>query len=133
MEALAVSSDKLQNAIAGLIEKTTTTLGDGVSFLSTQLPDVIRQLLYWKATESLASCITGIILLCTFIFIDYKIFKLIKKSLEQEDLIWGWGLFGTFFRAIYFVPLGMINFKWLQIWIAPKVFLIEYAHTFLTK
>jgi hypothetical protein len=133
MQAENVAHDQLQTAVSHLIEKSISAIDRGVSFFSEQIPDVIQQLLYWKVTESLSYCVFGVLLFCFMLFLDYRIFIAVKKTEDDEVLVLGWGMLGSLVRIAYIIPIHMINFTWLQIWITPKVFLLEYAHTFLSK
>jgi hypothetical protein len=111
------------------IQKTGTEL---VEALYQQAPEVVEQLLMWHAVESLIQCIAAILAL-GIPFAVYKVACYIHQKLEVAT--WGdefgfWlpvtlsGIvsfaigFGTFFEYI--------NIKWLKIWLAPKVYLLEY-------
>jgi len=111
------------------IQKTGTELVDA---LYQQAPEVVEQLLMWHAVESLIQCIAAILAL-GIPFAVYKVANHLYKKLEVAT--WGdeygfWlpvtvaGLvsfalgFGSFFEYV--------NIKWLKIWLAPKVYLLEY-------
>lgn len=124
--------DTLKNAVADVITKATATVGDAKDFVLAQLPDVVKQLLAWKLAMSLIECISGLLLL---IFIVSAWVRTVRYG-KRED--WGEDDWFTiaFIGAIATVILGgigaaLINFTWLEIWIAPKVFLIDYAKTII--
>lgn len=133
------NNDALQQAVANIINKATAGVDTAVSFLSTQIPDVIHQLLLWKMVVSSLEFGFGIlILLSMFVFI-YRILKS-KPNGPTESWCWdyyaradvhelsGIGLVLIFCcLAIGAVACFLINFTWLQILIAPKIYLLEYA------
>lgn len=126
----------VDSALAELIYKATEGADKGIDFLLTETPDVISQLLMWKTVSSLTCFVLGFITL----FIMYKHFKLASKKPEngETNFYWtswshqdfhspelGWCLFLFYIPfTIYFFGKGLV---WLKIWIAPKVYLIEYA------
>lgn len=128
--------DKLQNALADVITKVVKAAGDATDFLIKELPDVIKQLLWWKAIQSLYWCIWPII----FTIIMYRISLHWKNKISKDD--WGECLdepiptlkvvaFCIFCVATLigiFSIFQCFNLEWLQIWVAPKVYLIEYAN-----
>jgi hypothetical protein len=121
----------LEQALAEILTKSMQGIEKGVDFLSAQLPDVIEQLLLWKMWES----IIGNLTLWIFAFFVPLILLLsnVSKALstlseERFDkhvlfsLISGiWILFGSL------VLTKNSDLEWLQILIAPKIYLIEYA------
>lgn len=110
-------NENLQNALTELIISTT----DAKDFLLSEAPEVIHQLLTWKlVANSLSSFLfTGITVLCF-----YLMFKCSRS--DDDDALFGFflsGLFGILFGTI---SIGCVHDA-LQIWIAPKVYLLEYA------
>ena len=102
----------------------------GVSFLSTEIPDVIHQLLLFKLVWS---AIIAIILAATLFFLISKGWKVSKKANEEvssshKGLPWlVYGIACVLPSVImFFVALGNIK-NVIQIWLAPKIYLIEYA------
>lgn len=129
-------NEQLQQAVSALITQSLSLFNQGVSFLSTELPDAVQQLLMWKATESFISMLFSLCLLIGWILLDIKCFKVIKNMKgiwERDDP--GWFLYfgvGSFVRLfLIWIICAFASITWLQIWIAPKVYLIEYAAKFL--
>ena len=124
--------DKLQEALLNILNNVTQSVENGVSFLSEQLPDVIHQLLLWKAVESgihfvilLALCIGLGIAACKFLKAgrEYK-----PKNACDDKAIGYFLLFGiTLFIACVAFVFASNQLEWLKILIAPKMYLIEYA------
>lgn len=111
------------------IQKTGTEL---VEALYQQAPEVVEQLLVWHAVESLILCIAAILALA-LPFIHYKIAKHVYQKLGVAK--WsdeaGFWIPTAVSGIIFFVcSLGCfftnINIKWIKIWLAPKVYLLEY-------
>ena len=121
-------NEQLQQALATILDKTMNGIDASVEFMQAELPDVIQQLLVWYAAKSAMFSVLGVVILFVLIKLDIKAFKLIKEGDDIDILVNGWGVYGSFVRLIYIAPLVMIsNLDWLQIWIAPKIWLIEYA------
>lgn len=116
------------------IKKTGTELVDA---LYEQAPEVINQLLLWNAVESLIKFIASLLLLC-IPFALYKLATYAYKKLgvaEFYDQGPFWivsavvGAFGTMISIGLFFEY--VSLAWLKIWIAPKVYLLEYLAAFV--
>ena len=144
-------NEHLQKALAELIGKASSGIDASVSLLSAEIPDVIHQLLLWYAARSAIEFFVGVIILA----FGVKIFNMkigVSKDSAKKDYEDGKGwtryyssakITSTEYDAIMMMPdywkakvfgvfvamIGMIwvNIDWLQIWIAPKIWLIEYA------
>jgi hypothetical protein len=127
-------NDKLQNALADTLTKTTNALGDATDFLKAQLPDVIRQLLVWKAIEAAIWCFIPLIV---FLYILHKLKKAYNASTwNHRDGPTNRAAWVTMFYSILTFIAGATvvdcsNLTWLQIWVAPKIYLIEYVKTLI--
>jgi len=111
------------------IQKTGTEL---VEALYQQAPEVVEQLLMWHGVESLIQCIAAILSLA-LPFVHYKIVnhsyqKLGVAKWRDESGFW----IPTAITGLVVFPCTLgcfftfINIKWLKIWLAPKVYLLEY-------
>lgn len=136
----------LNDALVEIIQKTQGAVETGVSFLSQQIPDVIHQLLVWKLAESLAYGVVGI---TSFVLAVVLVRSMIKEPVvvkegsaynrtKYKPTLWrdyesdilptivGGGL-----AALVLAISSLVNLPQfltaLQIYIAPKVWLIEYA------
>jgi len=125
-------NEELQLALSQLIEKSMVGVEKSVDFLSAEIPDVIYQLLMWYGVESALYTLFSIVLAVAFIPINKKLLKLMKglKSETPEKffsyLIWMIG------NAIYIgTAFNLADLTWLQIWISPKVWLLDYATNFV--
>lgn len=136
-------NEQLQKSLAQVIEQATSGVQAGVSFLSAELPDVIHQLLMWKMVESLAMCIAGFVIasVMTYFFIKHSG---VGAKTNESDSRWRThratlthgedGDIAPWIPVTVIVPVltallcaSLVNLDWLKIWIAPKVYLIEYA------
>lgn len=135
-------NEQLQQALTAILNKTMSGVDAGVNFLSAEIPDVIHQLLLWKMVYSLVIFIGGVLLLLITVVFVYKQtckvevegnvnWKKYKANLSFDTdgdvhpgiiAVIAGGCFGAGFGIA-----GMTDLTWLQIWIAPKIYLIEYA------
>lgn len=133
------NNDVLQQAVAKIIEKSLQGIDTTTSFLSAQLPDVIHQLLMWKAVSSFITLIIGVFLLTTSTILLYKVVSAFSSKKESTLVCknpWGTlepspkgyvAIFYSFIGSLAGLAMVLNNWTWLKIWIAPKIYLIEYA------
>lgn len=146
-------NEQMQAALVRLIEKAQSGIDNSVSFLSAEIPDVVHQLLMWHAIRSFA----WFVLFALFIFLGWRVFRKTGMTKDEARAAYerkeGW----TIAKGYYSIPsseyshivgapcdhfwykawgsamiiigvlLAMTALNWLQILIAPKVWLIEYA------
>lgn len=129
-------NEQLQNAVASLINESLSLFEKGKTFLSTEIPDVVQQLLLWHATVSFLYTLMGIGILLGLTYFDYKQWVFwttevkdrydnLKKRIEGEH--GPFALLNVFQLLPIIYAISLFNLTWLQILIAPKIFLIEYA------
>lgn len=116
-------NDQLQTALADIIGKTTNAISTGVSFLQAELPDVIHQLLMWKAVQSGVFFAALLLLFALGVWSASKVFRHGQKEGYGAE---AFAMFPGAFAAGCLIAV-FHNLAWLQIIIAPKVYLIEYA------
>ena len=133
-------NEQLQLAVSTLIQTSLNAIDKGTTFLSNQIPEVIQQLLLWKAVASFIEFSSGIFIIGGIFAWSIYQYKYWTTTIETE---WGTtqqrisGNNGPFvtLNLLCVIPLiygsSCINLIWLQIWIAPKLYLIEYAKDFL--
>jgi len=120
----------LEEAVTGLLEKTLAGVDSTQMFLEGQLPDYIMQLLLWHGWYSFITFAISVLIIIVWPIVDYKLGKLTyEKDSGGGDLFFGgYIMFGSFLRVPLFIAIiHFFNLTWLKIWIAPKVFLVEYA------
>ncbi|HAT2607121.1 TPA: hypothetical protein I8235_000030 [Kluyvera intermedia] len=134
--------EEAQKILIEMLKKASDGVDAAVSFSQAQIPDVVHQLLVWKFASSIVVMIVGLCLLFTalltarMILISYSKANVrdgswvIDNSFEYVKSISFTASAVILFCVIIFVVsiLVVINsFDWLKIWLAPKLYLIEYA------
>lgn len=120
-------NENLQIAITELINKALSGADTAKDFIVSEAPEFVQQLIAWNFTWSLILWCIGIVFICLSIIIPYKTWK--KNDTQYWDEEW---LLLFLIPVVGFVPgifMFAENFDWLKIWIAPKVWLVEYAAT----
>ena len=124
-------NEELQKALAEMINKSVAVAGDALAFTQEQLPEVVQQLLLWKMAISILAALAFLgTAAITVRFIrdcargDWEdnnpsgTIPLIVKTIT------------AFVLCVVVLPIAADEaplLDWLQIWLAPKVYLIEYA------
>lgn len=125
-------NEQLQNALALILGKTVTAAQAGAEFLMAELPDVIHQLLIWKAIMSGLQSLLAITLTVVGVYGYYRLFKWDMKNSSYGEKGFPSFLGGIAGVAVLTAAGFLFSMDWLQILIAPKIYLIEYAAS-LTK
>lgn len=139
-------NDQLEKALVQIIEKASAGVEAGINFLSAEIPDVIYQLLTWKLVEAALYIIINLIVLGLLVLItvkfsgrgskinpdegDYNNHELTLTHDGDGDL--HPGIVGVVMVDVIAAVITLINvFTYslvaAQIYVAPKIFLIEYA------
>lgn len=113
-------SPELQQALAEVIKSAVSAK----DFIIGQIPEVIQQLLMWYGVKSFLFFLCGILLALIIVYLNYRQVVFVKeRELWDEP-----ALVLNLLQLFWLFPISfLINIQWLQIWIAPKVWLIEYA------
>ncbi|TFL14185.1 hypothetical protein CSC67_08515 [Pusillimonas caeni] len=118
-------NEQLQTALADLIGKANSGIDAGTTFLQAQLPDVIQQLLIWKAAMS---SLLFLLSVAGFIGVTVAIVRVWRNAdFWNGDDMPPSALVAFFLCVLYAFPALVWSLDWLQIWLAPKIYLIEYA------
>ena len=116
-------NEELQKALGELLSKANNGIDAASGFLVVELPEVIQQLLVW---HSLKSCIYGVLFTFVLATSVYGLYRAIKACAVNADYFPG-VLAGLVSSSV----CALITFKFfsvaLMIWVAPKVWLLEYA------
>lgn len=110
---------KIEEAAAEVILQAAQSAGEAKEFVLEQAPDVVQQLIYWEIASGLMWC--GFWLLLGG-FIASLLFVLARATDDSDCYFMGVIAFILSMFAAW-VPLASA----LKAWVAPKVFLIEYA------
>lgn len=124
--------DKANQALEQLLDRAISGVDQAVEFSQAQIPDVVEQLLMWHATESAIFMVLGLLLVIVPPIASGLIYRKLNKQGIVDDEEEHLAYFGASFM-IWLLPLigGLFmifgNLDWLQILIAPKLYLLEYA------
>ena len=117
----------------GLIELIESTIS-AKDFILSEVPDVVNQLLAWEMTSSAFKFSLFILYLSVYVFVNYRYYR--KKGLFRKWVVSLENSLHSEFpyvisalcSAFLIMPsIPLISLDWLKIWIAPKVYLIEYT------
>lgn len=132
-------NEQLQTAVTALIQKSITAFEAGAEFLGDQIPDVINQLLLWNLVISIIEMFLGLLILTGVYFhlkaqLKYWSEPIVTVFYDQTKTDYringdhgALSLLNIFLILPIAFAISKLNLIWLQIWIAPKLFLIEYA------
>lgn len=134
-------NEQLQTAVSQLIERSLSGVDTAAAFIQSELPEYVYQLLLWYGVKS---AIVGLaflsITVAWFWYGIIKPVKIIKKGMQEEretlftdkhGIIEEHSLILMFNAAIILPAVKSFSdlLEALQIWMAPKVWLLEYAST----
>lgn len=135
----------LQTSLIEILNKTINGIDASVSFLQAEIPDVVSQLLTWYAVKGVLLATTGVLLLIAYAVLVKKAVD--SKPDEGTNIFWerwshkdnaefslGWcfilGAVGVFVSIFSLLMISNIM-DTLQIVVAPKIWLIEYASSLI--
>lgn len=112
--------EQLLAALQGLI----TTVIDAKNFLVAEIPDVIREILMWAIVSN---GLVAVICAITFYF-AVKYIRITLPKCGEYEIGWALVTMGLVIVCVvsFFVGLNCA-LDAIKAWLAPKLFLIEYA------
>lgn len=145
-----------QKILLDLLQKASDGIDAAVSFSQAQIPDVVHQLLVWNFVHSLMATLVAVATIPPVVLLMRRQFRRTRDGvLDGEEYSWEkgkpryiptlvWDRKGELSMVIMpaAAVLGMwfawvlstvLDLSWLKIWIAPKLYLIEYAATLMGK
>lgn len=129
-------NEQLQQTINEILQKAIAATGDGVEFLKGQIPDVLQQLLAWSLCRDYMLMLVFALLIAVF----PVWFRLTPKYDPDFTTIKTMSgsricalMFGGFGSAICGIGFLFALFDAVQIHVAPKVWLLEYAAHLVDK
>ncbi|HGH4643582.1 TPA: hypothetical protein ACJIWE_000707 [Enterobacter roggenkampii] len=135
-------NEQANKILVDLLQKASNGIDAAVSFSQAQIPDVIHQLLVWNFASSICAQVFGLLVVIACPFPTKAILSRYAKAKVKDET---WVIdqsfdytksmsFSAFCALVmcavaFFVGVLMVatNFDWLKIWLAPKLYLIEYA------
>lgn len=125
--------NELVKQLSQVVELTKNGLIKTTAIVQAQIPDIVHQILKWE----LISSILGAILFLILFGICVKILYLAHKQTEEDaypDDIWLWLPIVSGVGGVASLIASIVNlFQALEIWIAPKVYLIDYLKSLMGK
>ncbi len=125
--------EALDKAVANIVEFSTDKGAKLIDWLYAQAPEVVEQLLAWHFAESFITCFTCAFFIFVYPFALYKAARHIYVKFNVAQMRHPDGYWAP--TAIFSVATllttqitgwAAINLNWLKIWLAPKVYLLEY-------
>ena len=126
----------LEQYLAKVGEKVLTVADKGMELAAEQVPDYIQQLLMWYGIRQFIVFVVSIAFMIGVVIAAYKWVKWIRTDGFDEESEFKYILYTIFWLTeafVFVVAISNINLEWLQIWLAPKVWLIEYAGKLIGK
>ncbi|NUU68439.1 hypothetical protein HQN64_20345 [Enterobacteriaceae bacterium BIT-l23] len=143
-------NEQANKVLAELLQKASSGIDAAVSFSQAQIPDVIHQLLLWNFVQSLIMTIIALASIPLAVWIIRSQCKKVEIGIiggegwswekgnpkYASTLVWSHNgelnplvlPFGAVLLAWLSSVLAVLaNPAWLKIWLAPKLYLIEYA------
>jgi len=113
--------EQLQTALLTILNGTISAASAAKDFLLAEVPDVLRQLLVWKAAEAGVIALVLVAVLALIIVIWWKNREWCLEELGPLNLF-PWSI------AVGLLSAAICNLLTVvQITLAPKIYLIEYA------
>ena len=135
-------NEQMQNALIEIIQKASSGIDTSVSFLSSEIPEVISQLLLWNiAASSVGMALSAIVIAISVSMIVWMM-KLYGRGRDTGKPNWVHDGGGYDALRELVIPVSCVLFiclvagpivfvgnlmEVLKIWLAPKIWLIEYA------
>lgn len=134
--------EQANKILVELLQKAVGGIDAAVSFSQAQIPDIVHQLLVWNFVQSMIATLIGISLICASPLIAKSILSTFGKA-EIKDGSWTVDQSFDFVKSMSFPAFAVLafcaggfivsimvvvnNMDWLKIWLAPKLYLLEYA------
>lgn len=125
-------NEKLQNQLSSLLEWAERATTTGVNFVVEQTPLYVTELLNYNFWVSVIifGCFSFLFITCLVCLASHVIYKNKKKNWTDEDAL----LIAPLSFVIFLFIWGMAaNAEWLKIWLAPRVYIIDYLRSELNK
>lgn len=115
----------VKSAGGEIYDVSKSAIASSIDMVKSQAPELVTEFLKWKFTEASIWCVFGIILVVIGIYGTYKGIKMAGTDYEllQPPVI--------MFGGVVPLTIGIIMFAShifdvVQIYVAPKIYLIEY-------
>lgn len=116
--------DNLDLALAELINKAMSGVDKSVDFLAAEIPDAVNQLLVWNMSKHVILALLLFLLAAASAYIARRIYLYAVNKDSSYAFFVVFPFASGAAASIFTVNNFLIA---VQIWIAPKVWLLEYA------
>jgi hypothetical protein len=129
-------NNELQIQLADMIKSSLSSAHTAKEFLVSQLPVVVHQALVWHFITSFLSFLISVAVFSAPILLVVHCVKAWKR--KDEWIYWKYS--GVAPEALLLlIPLIIVflvgslffSLSWLQIWVAPKLWLLQYASSLI--
>lgn len=121
---MADYSKAIEPLLIKALEATGNAVDKAVDVVQEQAPILVHEMMTWYFVYNLIQAIASVVVA----FVVYKIVMRVYRNVQEKK----WDDFAYFPTAILigitlFLCGIMFNLQWLKIWIAPRLWLIEYT------
>lgn len=140
-------NEQANKVLAELLQKAVSGIDQAVAFSQAQVPDVIHQLLVWEFVYSFIMFLLAAMSVVPVVFLIKRHVQRVPNGVIDRGWDRGnprfvrtliWDEDGTLSLAMAFITPALIlyfvwlicvltDLSWLKIWLAPKLYLLEYA------
>lgn len=122
-------NEQAQQVLADMMQLALDGVDEAVEFSKAEIPAVIEQLLMWHMVESFVFFVIGLVVMTVPVFGGLAIKKYWQKIYREdlEPFVLGFGGPALFVAGLVGFMSVIHNLDWLKIWIAPKLYLLEYG------
>ncbi|EBO4170085.1 hypothetical protein DKN16_18370 [Salmonella enterica] len=128
--------EQANKILVELLQKAVGGIDAAVSFSQAQIPDIVHQLLVWNLVSSLLLQLLGVVMVAGAFFALSHAMRCRRRGDEWTRFMPGSSstsiAYDLCFPAFIVssaigVVIAICSFDWLKIWLAPKLYLLEYA------
>lgn len=121
-------NEQAKEIIAQMLQRALDGVDTAADFAAQEIPEVVDQLLMWHAVESLVGMSIAIMMNVALIPAWKKGIPFIKNySQDDTDRIFIAIMGCAVSAVVLLVSTIPFSLTWLKIWIAPKLYLLEYG------
>lgn len=118
----------LNEALVDIIHQATSGAAAAKNFLVEQAPDVVRQLVTFNLAYHIALIVIALVIAIASVLAARKVYDMIRGSDDNDGAAMPLAVFLAIVASMAWVPMFAIGLReTLELWLAPKVWLIEYA------
>lgn len=131
-ETKEVVVNKADQVLGQLLDRALNGVDKAVEFSQAQIPEVIEQLLMWKMMESVlwnVAALAVLVVLCVFQWLCFGKHRWCESFSEGDGSLGAAWFFSSAIMIVFVITF--LDFDWLKIMVAPKLYLLEYAADFV--